>query len=139
MPDEVPAARDECYSLLCRYGWRRQDPMTRAGDLLMACVLLGITLPLLLFVGLAMKCDSPGPIFDRRVCLRRDGRRFRMFNFRTVAHNPEGAHPGWTQRVTRLGVFLRRTRIESLPQLINVLRGEMSLIGRNGRSPSFLD
>ena len=140
MPDDVPAARTERFSRHSRYGWAQQssDPITRAGDLLMACVLLAITLPLLLFIGLAVKWDDLGPIFDRQVCLGRDGRRFRIFNFRTVEHGPGAAHPGWAQRPTRLGVFLRRTRIESLPQLINVLRGEMSLIDRHGRSPSFL-
>ena len=112
-------------------------PIRRALDFLLPCALLAITLPLLGIVGLAIKADSPSPIFDRQVCLGHHGRRFRLFNLRTIAHDPEGAHPVWAQRVTRMGAFLRRTRIKNLPQLINVVRGEIRLIGNDGRSPAF--
>jgi lipopolysaccharide/colanic/teichoic acid biosynthesis glycosyltransferase len=65
-------------------------------------------------------------------------RRFQMLKFRTIMHDPEYTMPVWA-KMTRVGQFLRYTRIEALPQLINILRGEMSLIDRDGSSPSFLE
>ena len=60
--------------------------------------------------------------------------------FRTIVHDPEHATPAWVApKNTRLGRFIRHTRIEALPQLINVLRGEMSMIDIEAHSPSFLD
>jgi lipopolysaccharide/colanic/teichoic acid biosynthesis glycosyltransferase len=113
--------------------------ITRLGDFLIACVLLAIALPLMVIVVLAIKLESPGPVLDRQTCAGRCGRRFQMLKFRTTVHNPYRPTPPWAQMPTPIGLFLRRTRIEALPQLINVLRGEMSIIDREGGSPSFLD
>ena len=113
--------------------------MRRLGDFVIACLLLAITSPLMLIVTLAIKLESAGPVLDRRTCIACGGRRFQMLKFRTVVHDPKHATPTWAQRTTQLGEFLRHTRIEDLPQLINVLRGEMSIIDRDARSPSFLD
>ena len=93
----------------------------------------------MLIVALVIKLEHEGPIFERRECIGRGGRRFRMLKFRTTMHHPIHATRPWTQQTTQVGQFLRYTRIEDLPQLINVLRGEMSLIDRDGRSPSFFD
>jgi lipopolysaccharide/colanic/teichoic acid biosynthesis glycosyltransferase len=106
--------------------------MRRLGDLLLACFLLAITLPLLIVVALAIKCESQGPVFDRQTCIARGGRRFHMLKFRTSACDPQHARPAWAQQATWVGQF-------ALPQLINVLRGEMSMIDRDLGSPSFLD
>ncbi len=111
--------------------------MRRLGDLLSACVLLAATFPLLVVVALAIKCESTGPVFDRHACIASGGRRFEMLRFRTTANDP--ARPTWPPRTTRLGQWLRHTRIAMLPQLINVLRGEMSIIDSNLAAPSFLD
>jgi lipopolysaccharide/colanic/teichoic acid biosynthesis glycosyltransferase len=62
-----------------------------------------------------------------------------MLSFRTIAHDPEGTLPRWAPKPTQIGQFLRSTRIETLPRLINVLRGEMSITDPDGSSPSFLD
>ena len=113
--------------------------MRRLGDIVIACLLVAVTSPLMLIVTLAIKLESAGPALDRRTCIACGGRRFQMLKFRTVVHDPEHATPAWAQRTTQLGEFLQYTRIEDLPQLINVLRGEMSIIGRDARSPSFLD
>ena len=113
--------------------------MRRLGDIVIACLLLAITSPLMLIVALAIKLESAGPALDRRTCIACGGRRFQMLKFRTVVHDPEDATPTWAQRTTQLGEFLRYTRIEDLPQLINVLRGEMSMIDIEAHSPSFLD
>jgi lipopolysaccharide/colanic/teichoic acid biosynthesis glycosyltransferase len=111
----------------------------RIADGLIACTLLALTLPLMLGVALAIRFDGPGPILDRLSCVGRGGRRFQMLKFRTTVHDPEGTLPNWARRSTQIGEFLRHSRIESLPQLINVLRGEISIVDPKGRSPSFLD
>lgn len=112
--------------------------MTRLGDVMVACTLLVITLPLMLVVALAIKGESPGPIMDGHTCVRADGRRFQILRFRTAAQDPGLATPSWAQTRTRIGRFLWSTRVDALPQLINVLRGEISLIDPE-RSPSFLN
>ena len=117
-----------------------RDQMRRLGDVVIACMLLAITLPLMIIVALAIKWESPGPVLDRRSCIGCNGRRFQMLKFRTAVHDPEHATPAWVApKNTRLGRFIRHTRIEALPQLINVLRGEMSMIDTEAHSPSFLD
>ena len=99
--------------------------------------------PLIAFIGLAIKLDSSGPVFCRQPRIDLIGRRFFVFKFRTVMHDPERASSGLRgdrhARETRVGEFLRYTRIEDLPQLINVLRGEMTLIGAEGRPSIFAD
>ena len=117
-----------------------RDQMRRLGDVVIACILLAIALPLMIIVALAIKWESPGPVLDRRTCIGRGGRRFQMLKFRTAVHDPEHATPAWVApKTTWLGRFIRHTRIEALPQLINVLRGEMGMIDTEARSPSFLD
>jgi lipopolysaccharide/colanic/teichoic acid biosynthesis glycosyltransferase len=89
----------------------------------LAFLILLIIGPLLMFVALAIRWESPGPALERRLSITRDGRRFRELNFRVTEY--DGTWPGI---ITRVGWFLLYTRIASLPQLINVLRGEMTLI-----------
>ena len=115
------------------------DRIRRIGDLLISCVLLIVALPLMLIVVLAIMLESAGPVLDRQTCIGRGGRRFQMLKFRTIVHDPEHTRPVWAGRPTQIGHFLRYTCIEALPQLINVLRGEMSLIDPDEGSPSFLD
>ena len=98
--------------------------LTRAADLALAAGLLLLTLPLCGFVCLALKLDSPGPIFSQQPRLNA-GPRCWALRFRT----PERT----------LGEFLRYTRIEDLPLLINVLRGEMTLMGSDGKPYAFDD
>jgi len=113
--------------------------MRRLGDSIIACIFLTITLPLMIIVALAIKWESSGPVLDRHTCIGRGGRRFQMLKFRTAMYNPEHATPTWGQKTTQVGQLLWRTRIDALPQLINVLRGEMSIIDRDAGSPSLLD
>ena len=100
--------------------------MRRVGDIAVAGVLLVLTLPLLVIAGLAIKFESPGPILKSQRCIGPGGRRFYLLSFRTTEHAPERTG-GWQPHVTQVGQFLRYTRIALLPQLVNVLRGEMSL------------
>jgi putative colanic acid biosynthesis UDP-glucose lipid carrier transferase len=105
----------------------------RALDLLCAVLLLLFVLPLLLAVALCIAIDSRGPIFfvQRRTGL--GGSPIKVFKFRTMSVMEDGEtirHAGkHDQRVTRVGRFLRRSSIDELPQLINVLKGDMSLVG----------
>jgi len=115
------------------------ERMRRLADFLTACVLLAITAPLMIIVALAIKLESAGPVLNRRTCIGRGGRRFQMLKFRTTIHDPKHAIPAWARNTTQVGQFLRPTRIEALPQLINVLRGDMSIIDREAGSPSVLD
>jgi lipopolysaccharide/colanic/teichoic acid biosynthesis glycosyltransferase len=115
------------------------DEMRRLADLLIAGVLLVIASPLMFFVALAIKWEGSGPIFERQRCIARGGRRFEMLKFRTIVHNPERTMPVWARKTTQVGEFLRYSRIECLPQLINALRGEMSIVDPDGNSASFLE
>jgi lipopolysaccharide/colanic/teichoic acid biosynthesis glycosyltransferase len=111
----------------------------RLGDGVIASVFLAFTAPVMLIAALVIKLESEGPILERRDCIGRGGRRFQRLKFRTAMHDPRHAAPAWARRTNPIGQFLRYTRIEDLPQLINVLRGETSLIDPDGSSPTFLE
>jgi lipopolysaccharide/colanic/teichoic acid biosynthesis glycosyltransferase len=113
--------------------------MTRIGQLVIACALLAATLPLMILVALAIKLESAGPVLEQRDCIGHGGRGFRMLKFRTTAYDPDRSTPPWARQPTRVGQLLRYTRIDALPQLINVLRNEMSMINTATRAPPFLD
>jgi lipopolysaccharide/colanic/teichoic acid biosynthesis glycosyltransferase len=101
--------------------------MKRLIEAVIAGVVFTITLPLFLIVALVIRIESPGRVLERRECIGRGGRRFQMLKFRTTMHDPMHATRAWAWQTTQVGQFLRYTRIQDLPQLINVLRGEMSL------------
>jgi len=111
--------------------------MARVRDLLIVSALLVFLLPALLACALAVRCSSAGPILFRQRRLGLRGRPFVLLKFRSMQHNapdlrnPDGsAYSGDDDpRVTRTGRFLRRTSLDELPQLFNVLRGDMSLVG----------
>ena len=112
--------------------------MRRLADVLIACALIAFVMPLMAIVALAIKYESPGPVFDRYECVGIGGRRFKLLKFRVTRHDPAHRPSLWTEHTTRVGVFLRYTRIEDLPQLINVLRGEMTLVDGGSEGPGFL-
>jgi exopolysaccharide biosynthesis polyprenyl glycosylphosphotransferase len=123
--------------------------LKRALDVLVSGTVLVLAVPLLPFIGLAIRFDSPGPIFFAHERLGRGGRRFRLFKLRTMVVDAEAQaeelrerslHPAWLHlerdpRITRVGRLLRRTSLDELPQLWNVLRGEMSLVGPRPMPP----
>lgn len=98
-------------------------------------VLLGLLLtwPLFVLIAVAIKLDSAGPIFFRQERLGKDGVPFQIFKFRTMVQDAERTGPQWAipgdPRITRVGRLLRRLRLDELPQLINIVKGEMSLVG----------
>lgn len=89
--------------------------------------------PMMLFTAIAIKLESPGPVFFVQPRMSLDGRRFKMIKFRSMRSDAEKDGPGWTTendpRQTKLGTYLRRFEVDELPNLINVLLGEMSLVG----------
>lgn len=115
------------------------DQMRRLIDRVMAGVLLALAAPLMLLVALAIRLESPGPILVRESCIGLGGRRFQMLKYRTVRYDSDRSFPLWSRKPTPLGEVLRFTRIEALPQLINVIRGDISIVDPDGRSPSFLE
>lgn len=131
-------------SLLQQFSRRRvydsaADQMRRLIDVVVAGALLALAAPLMLLVALTIRAESPGPVLVRGSCIGVRGRRFQMLKFRTVRHDPDRSAPLWSRKPTPLGAVLRLTRIDALPQLINVIHGEMSIVDPDGRSPSFLD
>ena len=110
-----------------------QRVMKRALDIVLAGSLLILLSPILAAIALMIKCDSPGPVFFRQMRTGYRGQLFRIFKFRTMTVLEDG--PVVTQaskmdhRVTRIGGILRRSSLDELPQLLNVLNGDMSLVG----------
>jgi lipopolysaccharide/colanic/teichoic acid biosynthesis glycosyltransferase len=111
-------------------------------DLLVAVLALLLLAPLLVAVALAVKLDSPGPVFYRQERVGRHGRPFRIHKFRTMRHDPGDAGPqitvGSDPRITRTGAFLRRTKLDELAQLIDVLQGSMSIVGPRPEVPRYV-
>lgn len=112
----------------------RQRAAKRALDMAISCVALLLLSPILLAIAIAVKLDSPGPILFRQARPGRGNRLFRILKFRTMrseSSDADGVRSASRDddRVTPLGSFLRRTSLDELPQLINVLRGEMSIVG----------
>lgn len=115
----------------------------RAFDIALSIVLLIVLSPLLPLLALAIRIDSSGPVFYSQTRIGRDGRVFRIHKFRTMMVDAETASgPVWANRhdtrCTRLGGILRRTSLDELPQLWNVLIGQMSLVGPRPERPCFV-
>ena len=123
---------------------RRYLAAKRALDLVVCTVLLVIAIPVIAVCALAIRLDTPGPVMIAQLRTGRDGRRFRMLKLRTMLANAEELKAQFAHlsvvpppdfkipndpRITRVGRFLRATSLDELPQLFNVLRGDMSLVG----------
>lgn len=118
----------------------------RGFDIAVAIVGLAVAAPLVPFVVLAIKLDSPGPAVFSQLRVGRVGsdrtELFEMFKFRSMRTDAEaGTGAVWAKkgdtRVTRVGAFLRKTRLDEIPQLVNVLRGDMSIVGPRPERPGF--
>ncbi len=116
----------------------------RCNDLLFGLAGSLVCLVLLPFIAAAIRLDSPGPIFYVQERAGLHGRSFRVRKFRSMIQDAErDGQPRWAtkddQRITRVGRFLRKTRLDELPQVLNVLRGEMSLVGPRPERPQFIE
>lgn len=130
--------------MFLHFARKRFEQFKRVFDFL--AVSLGLTLlsPLFLIIAILIKFDSPGPAFFCQERLGKNGRIFKMWKFRTMRYNAEmETGPVWTAeqdpRITNLGKFLRKSHLDEIPQLINVFKGEMSLIGPRPERPEFTE
>jgi lipopolysaccharide/colanic/teichoic acid biosynthesis glycosyltransferase len=114
----------------------------RVFDILLAGFGLVLCAPLMMLVAFWIKSDSPGPVLFRGTRVGRDGKLFQILKFRTMRADAEQRGAGVTThgdpRITRVGQILRQTKLDELPQLWNVLRGEMSLVGPRPEDPRYV-
>ena len=116
----------------------------RVFDLVVACAILALSWPIMLVAALTIKLTSRGPVIYRQERVGRRGEVFTLYKFRTMVDGAEDATgPVWSSshdpRVTTAGYALRSARIDELPQLFNVFRGDMSLVGPRPERPFFVD
>jgi len=116
--------------------------LKQAIDLVISSIILIITFPLGVIIALAIKLNSRGPIFFIQERVGKNQKQFNLFKFRTMVSDAEKGEPMWAEendpRVTSIGKILRKTRFDELPQLINVLKGEMSIIGPRPERPEIV-
>jgi exopolysaccharide biosynthesis polyprenyl glycosylphosphotransferase len=125
--------------------------LKRLMDIVLSFTSLVLAAPFMGAIAIMIKLDSPGPVLFRQVRLGLNGRRFQLLKFRSMIHHAEGQRAALEElnemsgpvfkiandpRITRIGAFLRRTSLDELPQLLNVLRGDMSLVGPRPPLPS---
>lgn len=114
----------------------------RAFDIVVSLIMLIVLLPLFLVLGVAIKLDSKGPVFYRQVRVTQYGRRFRIFKFRSMVQDADKGSLVTVQgdaRVTRVGKFVRKCRLDEVSQLINVLKGDMTFVGTRPEVPKYVD
>lgn len=118
------------------------DIYQRVFDVLLSTIGIMMSIPFIVIFGIAVKLDSPGPVFYTQERVGKGGRRFKVIKLRSMIRDAEKNGAQWAEkddpRVTRVGRFIRKTRIDELPQFINVLRGDMSIIGPRPERPEFV-
>ena len=122
---------------------RVQLALKRAMDIVISAGALLVLWPLLLGIALAIRLDDPGPVFYRQVRVGRGGKPFRIFKFRTMVTDADkkglAITVGRDSRITRVGAFLRKTKLDELAQLLNVLCGQMSFVGPRPEVPKYVE
>ena len=117
--------------------------LKRAMDVVISGGALLVLWPVLLLVALLIKIDDPGPVFYRQVRVGKDGKKFRIFKFRTMVVDADkkglAITVGRDNRITRMGRFLRKTKLDELAQLLNVFIGDMSFVGPRPEVPKYVD
>jgi lipopolysaccharide/colanic/teichoic acid biosynthesis glycosyltransferase len=115
----------------------------RFWDITIALIGLVVLAPLFVVIGILIKLDSPGPMFFKGERIGQYGRRFYILKFRSMVPNAPQLGMAITSqddpRITRIGRFLRKTKLDELPSLVNVLKGEMSLVGPRPESPAWVE
>jgi lipopolysaccharide/colanic/teichoic acid biosynthesis glycosyltransferase len=114
----------------------------RLFDVTVASAVLAVASPLWLAAAIAIKLESAGPVFHRATRIGRNGKPFTLFKFRSMVSDATEVGPGITRdgdpRITRVGGLLRKLKIDEMPQLINVIRGEMSIVGPRPEDPRYV-
>ncbi len=144
---QVPIESLKASWLIYGNGFRQSGPralVKRAFDLVVATLLLLLMLPTMVATALLIALQSGAPIIYRQQRVGHGGKKFVVLKFRTMCNDAEkDGKPSWAAlddaRITSFGRFLRRSRIDELPQLVNVLRGEMSFVGPRPERPAFVD
>ncbi len=115
--------------------------LKRLMDVFVSLFILTLTFPIMILAAIAIKLESPGPVIYQQTRTGRDERKFTIFKFRSMRQDAEKSGAQWAQkndtRVTRVGAFIRKTRIDELPQLFNILEGSMSFVGPRPERPEF--
>jgi sugar transferase (PEP-CTERM system associated) len=128
----------EGFSLLAN---RFRLRLKRLTDVILSAILLMITWPLMVITALMIRFESSGPVIYRQIRTGKDGGPFTIFKFRSMRNDAEKSGVQWAQtndtRITRVGKLIRLTRLDELPQLWNVLKGDMSFIGPRPERPEF--
>lgn len=122
---------------------RLQLLLKRLFDILMSLILLIILFPILLIISIIIKIDSKGPIFYRQIRITKYGREFKIFKFRTMVVDADKKGSLVTlnddQRITKIGKKIRKIRLDELPQLFNILLGDMSFVGTRPEVKKYVD
>lgn len=117
--------------------------LKRLSDILVSLLVATLGLLPVLIIALCIKIDSKGPVIFKQERLGKDGKSFTMYKFRSMRTDAEADGPKWAEkeddRCTKVGAFLRKTRLDELPQFWNILKGEMSLVGPRPERPFFYD
>ena len=117
--------------------------MKRTFDIVLASTVLLLGLPVWILVAITIRLESPGPIFYKQERVGKDGEIFNIVKFRSMRRDAEKGGPQWAgkkdPRVTRIGRFIRKTHLDEIPQVFNVLRGDMSIVGPRPERPVFVE
>lgn len=117
--------------------------LKRLFDIVIASILFVICIPIMLIIAISIKVNSRGPVFFRQVRVTQYGKEFRIIKFRTMVVDAEKfgtqVTVGNDPRITKVGHMIRKTRLDEIPQLLNVLRGEMSFVGTRPEVPKYVN
>lgn len=122
--------------------WEKK--IKRFSDIVLSIIILTISIPIIIITAIAIKLDSPGPILFLQERMGKNGKIFKMIKFRSMKNDAEKySGPVWSKkndpRVTKVGAFIRKMRIDEIPQFINVLKGDMSIVGPRPERPYFVE
>lgn len=116
--------------------------LKRMFDILMSFIGIIILLPLMIIIGIIIKLTSKGPILFKQIRVTKNSKLFQIYKFRTMRENSEGNKQitvGNDSRITGIGKILRKTKLDEIPQLFNVIKGEMSLVGPRPEVPKYVE
>ncbi len=121
---------------------RIYDKLKRWGDIILAILIIILTSPLWLIFAYLIKREDKGPVFYRQQRVGRDGKLFWLWKFRSMSQDAEKGKPIWAKkddpRITKIGKFMRNTHLDELPQMISILKGDISLVGPRPERPRFV-